>query len=238
MAHEVEPLVRGGSESRARDERLHEPPADDEPTPDARIAGEDRPMPGLLALDEVEARSQLAMSLRPSAFPADRDVLHAVALEEHASPDVLEALESLPAGRAFVNVQQVWEALGGERERRDTAAGETAAPGEAEAPGAAVDGAEEARAAAELEIEVELNAQDEHVPEVVDITEAEADEVAEPAAASAAPGGPGERGAPGELGAQHDAWWAAPVRAGVGVATIPLKVGASVLRFARDRIRN
>src|SRR5690349_8960185 len=129
LAEEVEALVRSGSEPRARDDRTHEPAADDEPLPDVRIAGQDRPAPGILDLDEIEARSMLAMSLRPSAFPADRDDLRTVALEEHAPPDVLDALDALPEGIRFVNVQQVWEALGGERERRDgTTAAVAAAP--------------------------------------------------------------------------------------------------------------
>jgi hypothetical protein len=118
LAEEVEPLVRGGHESRASDDRLHEPPADEEPLPDARIAGASEPGDGVLDLDEIEARSLLAASLRPSAFPGERDDLYAVAEEQHASPDVLEALASLPAGIRFVNVQQVWELLGGDREQR------------------------------------------------------------------------------------------------------------------------
>src|SRR5690242_2115434 len=118
LADEVEPLLRSGAEARVHESRFHEPPADDEPLPDARIGGEDTPMPGALDLDDIEARSLLAASLRPSAFPADRDELLVVADEEHAPPDVVEALSTLPAGRRFVNVQQVWEALGGERERR------------------------------------------------------------------------------------------------------------------------
>jgi hypothetical protein len=121
LAEEVEPLVRSGSEPRANEDRLHEPPADDEPSPDVRISGEDVPMPGLLDLDEIEARSRLAASLRPSAFPATRSELIAVATEEHATDDVLAALHSLPPRRRFVHVQQVWEALGGERERRGAA---------------------------------------------------------------------------------------------------------------------
>jgi Protein of unknown function (DUF2795) len=221
LAEEVEPLVRSGHEGRANDDRLHEPPADDEPTPDARIAGEDQPSPGLLDLDEIEARSQLAASLRPSAFPADRDALYDVALEQHAGPDVLEALQSLPATIRFVNVQQVWEALGGERERRDVgdasvrtgAEGQGAGiePGDIE--GEAVDAFDEP-VEVEIEIELELEAEDEYVPEVAPGT-----------APSSAPEEPGTP------------WWVGPLRTGVGVATMPLRVGAGVLRFVGDRLR-
>jgi hypothetical protein len=198
LAEEVEPLVRSGSEPRARDDRAHEPAADDEPLPDVRIAGEDVPMPGLLDLDEIEARSRLAASLRPSAFPADREVLRAVAAEEYASPEVMEALDALPPGRRFVNVQQVWEALGGDRERRGGAQGatETAAI-EPEPPSAA--------RAEPIDTEIELELE----------------------AAAASPSPP-ERG---------DAWWVGPVRLGVGVALLPVRVSIGALRFARDRLR-
>jgi hypothetical protein len=118
LASEVESLVRSGRESHSDDDRLHEPPADDEPMPDARVAGTEHAGDGVLDLDEIEARSRLASSVRPSVFPADRARLLDVANEEHAPPDVLDALGSLPPELRFVNVQQVWEALGGERERR------------------------------------------------------------------------------------------------------------------------
>ncbi len=141
LAGELEPLVRSGAEPRAHDDRLHEPPGDDEPSPDVRIAGEDVALPGLLDLDDVEARSRLATAVRPGVFPATRAQLLAAAAELHAPPDVTEALEALPARRRFVNVQQVWEALGGERERRNTAfapgAGAATAPTAATAPSAA-----------------------------------------------------------------------------------------------------
>ena len=213
LAEEVEPLLRGGAESRATDARMHEPPADDEPLPDVRIAGEDRPMPGLLDLDELEARATLAASLRPSAFPADRDTLYAVALEEHAPPDVLEALDALPADRRFVNVQQVWETLGGERERRDVGdvAADAIEPDVAwseEEPEQEPQDVDIEPVEVEIEIELELEAEDEAVPVVMP----------EPS-----PGG--------------DQWWAMPARVGVEAAKVPLKVGIGALRFVRDRLQ-
>jgi hypothetical protein len=185
LASEVEPLVRSGRESHADDDRLHEPPADDEPMPDARVAGTEPRVAGVLDLDDVEARSRLASSLRPSAFPADRDALLAVAGEQHASPDVLEALASLPDRIRFVNVQQVWETLGGQRERRTTAA--AAATASADAPAHA------------------------------------------PAAA-----GPRARRAQEPVPAPP--WWAGAARAGVGIATLPLRIGVRVARVVRDRV--
>lgn len=106
---ETESLLRGSPvEARAEDWRRMEPPADGEPLPDSRVT-----------VDDVELRSLLATSLRPSAFPGDRSRLLAVAEEEHAEDRILELLDSLPATQTFPNVEAVWEALGGAKEQRD-----------------------------------------------------------------------------------------------------------------------
>ncbi len=107
LQHESEALVRGTHEAHAQEWRMQEPPADDEPLPDSRPV-----------IDDIEMRSLLATSLRPSAFPCGRKRLLAVAEEEHAEEAVLSLLRALPSGRTFVNVEAVWEALGGEREVR------------------------------------------------------------------------------------------------------------------------
>jgi hypothetical protein len=105
---EVESLLRGAPvEARAEEWRQMEPAAEGEPNPD-----------GMTTVDEVELRSLLAVSLRPSAFPADRTRLLEVAREEHAEDRVLQWLASLPAAREFDTVQSVWEALGGGHETR------------------------------------------------------------------------------------------------------------------------
>jgi hypothetical protein len=208
LADEVEPLVRSGREPRASEDRLHEPEADDEPTPDSRVSGRDGPpMPGLLDLDEIEARSMLAASLRPSAFPADREELQAVADSEHAPPDVLEALRTLPPGIRFVNVQQVWEALGGEREQRDGTSRAAAAPTETTEP---LD--------VEVEIELEVEALRSAVDSGPEVPRTDGDERAEPEAA----GGP---------------WWASPLRTGFSLATLPLRIGVGVVRAVAERVR-
>src|SRR2546421_7922438 len=106
---ETESLLRGSPvEARAEDWRRMEPPADGEPFPDAHVT-----------VGDVELRSLLAISLRPSAFPGDRAGLLAVAEEEHAEDRVLDWLGSLPATQTFPNVEAVWEALGGTKEQRE-----------------------------------------------------------------------------------------------------------------------
>jgi hypothetical protein len=104
-------------EARVEEEREQEGPADDQPTPDARLAG-GRATAASLDLDDAEARADLARFLNPSTFPADREALLADATGNQASAQVLERIQALPAGRTFENVQEVWVALGGMVEHR------------------------------------------------------------------------------------------------------------------------
>jgi hypothetical protein len=98
-------LERGSTE--------HSPRVDEEL--DAEVESVDT----LVVIDDVERRSLLATSLRPSAFPGDRDRLVEVAREEQADDVIVEWLGGLPGGLLFENVQSVWEALGGGHESRD-----------------------------------------------------------------------------------------------------------------------
>jgi Protein of unknown function (DUF2795) len=102
-------VTRGAPvESRADEEREQEGPADGEPVPDAVIHR---------AGDDFEWRSEIARHLEPSAFPASRDEIIRVARRERAPEDVVGWLERLPDGH-YDTVEAVWEALGGQRERR------------------------------------------------------------------------------------------------------------------------
>ena len=104
-------------EARVEEEREQEGPADDQPTPEARLSG-GRATAASLDLDDAEARADLARFLNPGTFPADREALLADATGNQAPEVVLERLQALPAGRTFRNVQEVWVALGGTVEHR------------------------------------------------------------------------------------------------------------------------
>jgi hypothetical protein len=105
LGQETEGLQRGAPvDSRAEEYRSQEEGGDDQPAPDTRPEVE----------TEIEARSELARFLEPSAFPADREALLAAAREQQAPDPVLALLSGLPEGQTFANVEQVWEALGGE----------------------------------------------------------------------------------------------------------------------------
>src|SRR5262245_21955014 len=91
MAAEVEPLTRGAPiESRAQEFRMAEPP-DDDVEIEAIIDLAAEPVPGSLGEIERRRRSELAIALRPHAFPGDRDGLLRIAEGEGASEWILEA---------------------------------------------------------------------------------------------------------------------------------------------------
>jgi hypothetical protein len=79
---------------------------------------DDETPPGALDEESVRERSELARHLRGSIFPADRAAVVACAIDEDAPVDLVDALRALPEDEVFLNVEGVWEALGGDREQR------------------------------------------------------------------------------------------------------------------------
>lgn len=75
-------------------------------------------MESSLDAQEAEQRSEIAISLKQSIFPADKATLLKDARENFAADRVISHLEQLPDGGRFENVQAVWEALGGSEEHR------------------------------------------------------------------------------------------------------------------------
>ena len=124
MEREVESLVRGAPiEARTDPGRAMEDAADGEPTPEAIIetAAPDTAESGAISHSDVRRRSELAIHLRPSVFPATRGAIVAVAEQEDAPGELLAALERLPLTQVFHTTEEVWEALGGAHEDRMTA---------------------------------------------------------------------------------------------------------------------
>lgn len=121
MSSETESLQRGAPmESRVQEWREAEPSGDDQPVADVILNGDARDPNGAPGHDEVELRSELAKRLRSSAFPANRQVLEDVAVEENAPGHILDLIRRLPDGRTFENTADVWKALGGTVEGRAT----------------------------------------------------------------------------------------------------------------------
>ena len=115
VKEEVASLQRGAPvESHAEEFRRMEGEADDEPVTDSRIAGTTGPAgEDGLAPEAVEARADIARFLDQKVFPADRDTLVANAEAHHAPLPIVETLRTLPNGRTFENVAQIWAAVSG-----------------------------------------------------------------------------------------------------------------------------
>ena len=113
LKHDTESLTRGGpSEARSQEYREQEPPADGEPTPDARIRNGDE-IPGVgLTLDDVNGRAELARYLEHRKFPARPGELAAHARERHA-PDGIVALLDRAPDQVYETVSELWAAVGG-----------------------------------------------------------------------------------------------------------------------------
>jgi hypothetical protein len=118
LEHDVRSMLQGSPvESRASEAREQEGPGDDEPAPDARLAG-DRGLTDedvSLRDDEIEDRSNLARHLEPSVFPAGRDALVESARRMQAPAELVDRLSTLPDD-TYTHTEAVWEALGGRRE--------------------------------------------------------------------------------------------------------------------------
>ena len=115
LKHETSALEHGGHEARAQEGREMESAADGEPH--AEVDGATG-----LPRDPALARRELSRHLRLTAFPASRDELLGEAVANQAPQPVLELLRSLPAGRSFGTVYEVWDALGGGLEHSEHAA--------------------------------------------------------------------------------------------------------------------
>jgi hypothetical protein len=113
LEHEVEGLVRSGHDNRA-DWNSPEPSGEDQPdvdlVPDGTLAGG---VPDGMTEEDVEARSELAMYLGKEVYPAVSARLIEIAETNGAPDQVLSRLRALPAGREYVNVQDVWSTLRG-----------------------------------------------------------------------------------------------------------------------------
>lgn len=112
MAAEVDALVRSGHDSRG-DASAPEPSGEDQPDVDRAPSGTlTGAVPEGMTAQDVERRSELASYL-DRAWPATVEQL-AAAARSHQAPDaVLEQLLSLPSGRVFDTLQDLWSALSG-----------------------------------------------------------------------------------------------------------------------------
>jgi hypothetical protein len=114
MAHEVDSLLKGRPvEAHTREDLLQEGPVG---RPGFRPDG--LAAPGEMTPAAVELRSTVAASLRPSAFPANRQELLELARADQAPEEVIAFLDRAPSNLRFDNVEDLWEATGRSGESR------------------------------------------------------------------------------------------------------------------------
>lgn len=108
MKHELQGLLRSGHPTRSEEWHDPEPGADDDPQVGRRAA------PGAASLETV--RLELARTLTRGDFPATGKAVVS-ALRRHHAPDALiEAVAELPPKKTWQGVQDLAEALVGERD--------------------------------------------------------------------------------------------------------------------------
>ena len=115
MKGEVQGLIQGKTQGdpHAAEWKQAEPAGEDQPdvdrAPGTTLVGW---TPDGMTDDDVARRSDVARFLRPMRFPLDREGILADAQELNAPVDVLDELRQLPAGQLFVNINDMWAALG------------------------------------------------------------------------------------------------------------------------------
>ena len=116
MVHETSGLLQGRTFGEGREDGFTQESPEDHTGAGRRPDMEIQHSP--VQPDEVEVRSDLAVSLRPSAFPASATELRSVARDKFAPQPVHDFLDALPDG-TYHTVAEIWEATGGETERRE-----------------------------------------------------------------------------------------------------------------------
>lgn len=115
---ESEGMLRANRQTRAEEWHQVEPSSEDQPdvdrSPDGTLTGG---TPEGMSPDDIELRAELATYLGREIYPAVREQLIGVAMDQHAPDRVVEQVKRLPSGREFVNVNDVWKALGGHVEQ-------------------------------------------------------------------------------------------------------------------------
>ncbi|MFI6070922.1 DUF2795 domain-containing protein [Actinoplanes sp. NPDC051343] len=101
MSQEVLGAVQGGTESRAEEWKMAEPPGEDQPEP-TRVT----------QADAGNQLSRFGRYIGRSAMPGDRDALIRSAEILTAPDDVLDDLNRLPDGVIYHTVTEIWSALG------------------------------------------------------------------------------------------------------------------------------
>jgi hypothetical protein len=114
LGAEVHGMMTAGRETRGQDWNSPEPSGEDQPdvdlSPDSTLAGG---VPAGMTEQDVADRSELASYLGKECWPGTGSALLEKAADMNAPELVLNRLRTLPEGRLYDNVQEVWTALQG-----------------------------------------------------------------------------------------------------------------------------
>jgi hypothetical protein len=112
LKHETSGLRTGAGSTHTEEYLKPEPSGESQPdverAPEGVMGGGTSEQ---LNAEQVERRSEIARWLDPAHFPAVREVLISDAADNEAPDDVLAQLKALPAGREYLNIEDVFESL-------------------------------------------------------------------------------------------------------------------------------
>jgi hypothetical protein len=114
MEHEVQGMMTAERPTRAEEWKETEPVGEDQADPGRHeVTDEHQPAvsPGMTP-EDVELRSQIAIALPRSVFPADESGLLGHLVDNNAPDRLRQLISQLPSGQVFNQVSEVAEALG------------------------------------------------------------------------------------------------------------------------------
>lgn len=112
--HETQGLIRSGRTTHAEEWKDPEPVGEDQPdadlAPDGTLHGG---VPEGMTADDVEGRAELASYIGKEDYPLVREQVLDRVIDNRAPDRVVALVRTLPSGRQFHTINEVWTALGG-----------------------------------------------------------------------------------------------------------------------------
>ena len=114
LKHETEGLVRAGRSTHAEEWKDAEPSGEDQPDADRDPSGTlHGGIPAGMDPADVDGRAELAGFIGKDAYPMVREQILGLVIDREAPTRVVDLVRTLPSGREFHNMNEVWTAVGG-----------------------------------------------------------------------------------------------------------------------------
>jgi hypothetical protein len=114
LKHRTEGLTRSGHTTRAEEWKDPEPAGEDQPDadrdPDGTLHGG---VPHGMSGEDLDGRAELAGYIGRAGYPLVREQVLDLVIDGSAPQRVVDLVRSLPSGRLFGNVNEIWTAVGG-----------------------------------------------------------------------------------------------------------------------------